>query len=528
MYRPKPIPPIRLNKLENVPEYDDLASLFEQLRHAPGRRFELPIVLDEGKRCYMLAATVGPDGADPEFAFYSGLGNKAPLLWTHTTKDFPFLLNLLLGELTGVSLEETIAKAASEDLQGMRLGINPAFMGSGDGHGWGGSQAEVEEKWLASLEGDLQNMPAPSVLQSIMISKLSGMLTVTDGSEEVKIYFMDGMPTHGMSIETTGDGAVTELLTWEKGRFKFFPNEHTTEKTVRKRLEVLLMEGVTMLDQRTYLNKNGLTMDTYLIRKDPNMSEPEFVKRVSAAAPIPFEWQKNFYLLIDGETNLFDLLRACPVPKAEWVPVMFNLISCEIVVLSDRPAQSARKNLFYAAPIDRASIDGAIKVASREETGIFTYPMMAYFLDMEFMRFEAGGPPFALVLFEMMYKSMYGLEPPSNSQICEVVRRVKMVQRNIDLFGHWETFGYSLLLPQTDAAATSLVVMRLSEVIRDGSMEGDINKDNLALAIGVGNVPEDCRHMGVLLAGVKEAKERAKRGTSPIVLMRSLENTPGT
>jgi GGDEF domain-containing protein len=285
------------------------------------------------------------------------------------------------------------------------------------------------------------------------------------------------------------------------------------------------MEGVTMLDQRTYLTRAGLAMDSYLIRKDPSMSETDFGKRVAGAAPIPFEWQKNFYLLVDGESTLFDLLRACPLPKAEWVPVMFNLISCEIVILSDRPAQTARKNLFFADPVDRASIDGAIKVASREETGIFTYPMMAYFLENEFSRFESGGAPFALVLFEMMYKSQYGLEPPSPTLIQEVVRRVKMIQRKIDLFGHWETFSFALILPLTDAAATSLVVMRLAEVIRDSSLEGDINKDNLALAVGVGNVPEDCRHMGVLLAGVKEAKERAKRGASPIVLMRSLESS---
>jgi len=527
MYRPKPIPPIRLNQLESVPTYEQLHVFYEQVRSAAGRRLELPIIVDDGRRAFLLVSILPKDG-DPEFQLYSGLGNKAPLLWTHATCDMHFLLNLVLNDITGASIEDTLSKGRSTEIAGMRLGFNPALFGHTDAPvGWGTSSVPVpvDERNAATLEGDLKNIPAASILQSVLISKLNGLLVVADGSEEIKIYFVDGMPTHGHSIETVGDKSVIELLTWDMGRFKFLPNERSTEKTVNKRLEVLLMEGVTLLDQRTYLNQQGLTMESYLIRKEQALSEQEFEKKVSTGAPISGDTQKQFYRLVDSQSTLFEMLRGWPMAKSEWIPILFNLLSCDVVVLSDRPAMSSQKSRFSAVAIDRASIDGALKIMLRPDTGIMSYPMMAYFLDYEFQRFETGGPPFALVLFDMMMVDQYGtMLQPSPPVVAEVSRRIGLVKRKIDFFGHWETLGYALILPQTDSAASSLVVSRMAEVIRDGTIVGGINKNNLAIALGVGNLPEDANHLGVLLAGVKEAKERAKRGTSPIVLMRSLES----
>jgi GGDEF domain-containing protein len=406
------------------------------------------------------------------------------------------------------------------------LGFDTALFGHRNAPvGWGtqtDASASSDTRAAATLEGDVKNIPAAGILQSIMMSQLTGLLSVADESEEIKIYFVDGMPTHGTSIETTGDRTVLEVLTWDKGRFKFFDNERTVERTVSKRMDVLLMEGVTLLDQRTYLTQQNLTMESYLIRKDPSLSEADFAKKVANAAPIPIEVQKQFYRRIDSQSKLFEILRSWPMPKSEWLPIMFNLVTCDVVVLADRPALASQKSRLSAAAVDRTSIDGAHKIMLRPDTGAISYQMMAYFLEYEFQRLEAGGSPFAFALFDMMAIDQYvGLQPPTPAIIAEVSRRIGLVTRKIDLLGHWETLGYALLLPQTDAAAASLVIARIVEVIRDGTMAGGISKDNLAIAFGVGCVPEDTDHAGVLLAGVKEARERAKRGSSPIVLMRS-------
>jgi len=334
MYRPKPIPPIRLNQLEVAPTYEQLHAFYEQVRKAPGRRLELPIIVDEGRRAFLLAATLTNEANDPDFQLLAGVGIKAPLLWTHTTCDMHFLLNLVLNDITGASIEDTLSKGTSTEIAGMRLGLNPALFGHRDAPvGWGTNTSMTgsgADRTAATLEGDLKNIPSASILQSVLISKLSGLLSVSDGSEEIKIYFVDGMPTHGTSIETTGDKSVIELLTWDKGRFKFFPNERSMEKTVNKRMEVLLMEGVALLDQRTYLTQQNLTMESYLIRKDPNLSEADFQTRVANAAPISINVQKQFYRRVDSQSTLFEILRAWPMPKSEWIPIMFNLIAAKL------------------------------------------------------------------------------------------------------------------------------------------------------------------------------------------------------
>lgn len=521
MYRPKPIPPIRLEKLDAVPDPDRLMALHEQVRRVVGRRVELPIVIQQGE--YVLAAIVPPGGGDgfPEWGLYEGLGPRAPLMWSHVTGDVKFLHHILVEALTGTSFQDQIEHTVSKEVK--QMGFNPSaiFIDGTKSSEWG--KKEESDAPAASLEGELKDISPPSLLQSVQLSKLNGLLLVSDGTEEIKIFFVDGAPVHATSIENQGNGSVIELLTWEKGKFKFYPNERTTERTVTKRVDALLMEGITLLDQQTFLSKAGVDMDKYLIRKDPNLGEKEFEERLKKGAPLGLEPQKAFYRMIDSQSTLFELLRLSPKPRSEWVPIMFNMLSCDLIVLSDRPAQSARKNLFYSAPVDRNVIDSAQRVMVRAETGLYTYNFMLFFLEQEFMRFENGGGPFSLILMEMMTRDEKVVEQPKPAVVKEVARRIGLVKRNIDIFGHWETLGYALILPQTDAGATALVAARLPEVIWDATMPGGITKTNLLLACGVGSVPEDCTHMGVLLAGAKEAKERAKRSVSPVVLMRGLE-----
>jgi hypothetical protein len=95
----------------------------------------------------------------------------------------------------------------------------------------------------ATLEGDLKNMQVPNLLQSIAISKMTGKLFVHSPNGDAQIFFEEGAPLHAITRETAGDLALIELLLWEEGEFLFFPEERSTEKTVNKRLDALLMEG---------------------------------------------------------------------------------------------------------------------------------------------------------------------------------------------------------------------------------------------------------------------------------------------
>ena len=97
MYRPKPIPPIRLTKLATVPSYNDVLAVFNQTKHAIGKRIELPFTLENGVN-YLLVAVAQPEGGDPTWMLYLGATQKAPVIFSDATGDLQFLVTLIKGE----------------------------------------------------------------------------------------------------------------------------------------------------------------------------------------------------------------------------------------------------------------------------------------------------------------------------------------------------------------------------------------------------------------------------------------------
>src|SRR5262249_15784177 len=128
--------------------------------------------------------------------------------------------------------------------------------------------AEEKSAVAPTLEGNLGEMQAPSLLQSIAISKMSGRLSVVSTAGGPEIFFENGIPIHGTALTATGDASIVELTTWEAGKFRFQRGETTTERTVKRRLDTLLLEGATLLDQLRHLQKCGLRMEAYLVKKE--------------------------------------------------------------------------------------------------------------------------------------------------------------------------------------------------------------------------------------------------------------------
>src|SRR5262249_27887456 len=137
----------------------------------------------------------------------------------------------------------------------------------------------------ATLEGDLKNLQVPNLLQSINLAKMTGKLDVRSKSENADVYFQDGVPTHASVKDTTGDAALIELITWRNGEFRFWPDEKTHDRTVTRRLDSMLMEGVALLDQHNYLETAGLKLESCLVKKNAMISEEEFAARVAKGAP---------------------------------------------------------------------------------------------------------------------------------------------------------------------------------------------------------------------------------------------------
>jgi GGDEF domain-containing protein len=519
---------IRLPKQSAMPSYGDVQFLMQEANKIIGRWVELPFAGKDKRQEFILAvqATRGQD--DPNWTLYLVTGTGQVAQWQYPSRDVGLICNLILTASGADQVEEMVSTSAlmgdSVKATSEMSSINLKAVTTG-----GSIQFEPPRPGARStLEGDLKNLQVPNLLQSINLAKMTGKLDIRNKSESAELFFHDGLPMHAAVQGTTGDSAVIELITWQLGEFRFWPDEKTSERTVTKRLDSMLMEGVALLDQNKYLTETaGLKLESCLVKKNAMISEEEFMARVAKGAPIGLGAQLDFYELIDNRNTLFDLLRNRPMTKVEWVPILFNLVSCGLVSITDQAPQQNRLASLKALGIDDAAVQGVIKNLIRPETGIFTYPAFIYLLDQEYLRYEYFNTPFSLLVFSIGQRKGDKVESLQMLAVRRAMQRISVVKRAVDMLGHYETFDYAMLLPNTNSAAASALATRIADVLREAPLSSDMDLRSLALAFGVATVPEDCQELDKVLLAARKARDKAKYGTQRVVLARDIINQPG-
>lgn len=552
---------VRLPKQSSLPSYGDIQFLMQEAQKMSGRVVELPFSSGDRKSEFVLAVHCytkeqDPSGMmDPEWTLTNYTGSPK-VEWKHPSRDVTLICNLVANASGSDQLQDVVPSSA---LYGS-VGADPTSHGSapstsssastgaynpvattsglsptkplGD---FGGASSESVSVTItfepprpgarATLEGDLNKLQVPNLLQSIGLAKMTGRLDVKTRSDNCNVFFQEGIPLHCKLKESTGDTALTELITWTEGEFRFWPDEKTMDRSVNRRLDSVLMEGVALLDQSKYLDTAGLKMESCLVKKNAMMSEEEFAARLEKGAPIALEPQLDFYELIDNRNTLFDLLRKRPMPKVEWVPILFNLVSCGLVQITDQAPAANRIARLKSLGIDDNAVQSVVKTLTRSETGILSYHAFIYFLDQEYLRYEYFNLPFSLVVFSLGQRKGGDDGPVEALQMLGIRRamqRIGLVKRSVDILGHYETFDYAILLPNTNAAAAGALANRIADVLREAPLASDMDSRSLALAFGVATVPEDSVDLDKLLNAAKNARDEAKKGKKRVVLARDL------
>lgn len=529
MYRPRQRTIKRLPHLERLPNIDDVMSAMQQARNSKGITFELDWTMADGLTAYRLLVTVNPDSSDPQWELIVGEGRNEVEAWSYKTGDVALVLNLVLSEAT-----ENVSDASTNLLGGGIDERNPGLSGSYSTSLMGlGALTTTSNKLpvfeathtqkAPNMEGTLKDMPVPTLLQSIAMGEMTGKLVITGDQTGSELFFTNGALIHAQVLNLKGDLAIMELVTWDDGRFMFYRDERTDQKTVERRVDALLMESITLLDQSKFLLKSGLKMETYLNKKYAELSEAEFEQKIKAGAPCDINLQKQFYLRLDGNSTMFDILRERPMVKKEWVPILFNMLQCDLVALSDKPLVKDKASLLASTALDRNAIDTVVKGLKRPDTGIISYPAFQFFLEQEFFRFQFSGAPFSVVIFDLWLQGQDKLEALPMQAIAEATRRVSSVKRSIDVLAHFEALNYALLLPNTETASAAILAHRMLEVIYANSLIAGMDPRRVALSFGIAGIPGDCREVGLLLSAAKVAKNVAQKSEFPIIMFKDLQ-----
>jgi len=541
--------PQRLPQLWNPPTFEDITKILSLSQKQGGKAIELPFSVPGNDSLYQIRVQQ-PENSDPEWTFSSGTLTGLATVWSIPCIDVQLIHSLVESESTGKDSVDLIAsnsfnrsttgniafpsaeiadQSTSQTMSGVAnamQSVNPAssqeITGSREaatvpGPPQGQSQSSSQGQQQASLEGDLEKLNLPAVLQSLALSKMTGRLGIASAFGGADIFLVEGNPVHATTGETKGDHAIIETLLWPSGKFKFFEQEKCTDYTLTKRLENLLMEGLTLLDQHNYLKNAGLNMDTYLKQAYSNLSEMQFEQLASRGAPVNMTLQKDFYLEIDSQLTLYELLLRMPLAKADWVPVVYNLVSVGLVRLANEVQKKEVVELVDKG-LDEQAIAAAIKPLTRMETDVFTYPVFQYFLKQEIARYGVDAKAFTLMVFDLLVERPNGLESMPLSAAKIALDRVKGVKRDIDILGHFETFDFAIILPQTATRSAGIVAQRILERINGepiASLAGSSSQINIAF--GMASYPQDGKTAGALMAAAAEAKKHARKTSIAIV-----------
>jgi DNA-binding response OmpR family regulator len=101
----------------------------------------------------------------------------------------------------------------------------------------------------SGLEGGIELIGAPGVLQMCHISQLTGVFTARNGNRLAQIRFRDGELIAAHCDGQQGAEAIYAFIGWSKGQFAFLPGSAGEGARLADSFDQLLLEGCRRLDE---------------------------------------------------------------------------------------------------------------------------------------------------------------------------------------------------------------------------------------------------------------------------------------
>ncbi|MBX9669709.1 MAG: DUF4388 domain-containing protein [Candidatus Obscuribacterales bacterium] len=509
----------KLPQLWSTPTIDNVVSMLTMSKKDPGLIVEQFWTV-EGQDCVFDLKSTADENGDPIWAMSKSTLKETKTLWEHRTVDTGLIHSLIIAEVSG-DITASSSSGGLNSTSSISLGVVSAEVepvkAAEDKKKQEQRRKEEREDVEAVLQGDINKVQLPTVLQSIQIGQMTGRLAIRSEGRGVDIYFDDGEPIHASDGVDTGQDVIMDLISLKVGKFRFLPDERTMERSINRRLDGLIMEAITLVDQSSFLEQQqGLNGEAYLIARNPSMSPEEFEEAVYQGNPVDPSLQRQLYREIGDYKKLSDVLRSKPLKRSEWVPIVFNLVTLNLIGVSDKPPQTRKATQLLDAQIDIKTLEQVLKPCMRAETGILTYPAFQYFVSQECFRYELCGMPLSVMVFSIRRRQDYAAA--DFTVVKEIMMAMSVIKRPIDMLGHFQMFDYAVVLPNTGTRSAAVFAQKTLETV-NGMTQGAV-----VMNFGIAGIPENCKTMGQLLSASYEAKKHAESAASPVILYQNIQS----
>ncbi|MBO6936355.1 MAG: DUF4388 domain-containing protein [Deltaproteobacteria bacterium] len=150
------------------------------------------------------------------------------------------------------------------------------------------------------FSGSLSEMGLVDLLQTIDISRKSGVLELSNGDRGGTVHFLNGRLVHAESGNLEGDRAIYRFLVWNEGEFDLeFRAVEPEKETIQTSTQGLLMEGMRRVDEWGRMLEQLPPLESIF--------EVESDELLDRLAEIPDEIN-HLLRLFDGHHSLMDVV----------------------------------------------------------------------------------------------------------------------------------------------------------------------------------------------------------------------------
>ena len=111
----------------------------------------------------------------------------------------------------------------------------------------------------AGMEGQIEVVGAPGVLQVCHLTRLTGTLTAVDAGRRADVRFREGEIVDAQCESVWGEDAVFAFLAWTQGRFHFHPGDPGEGVPLGESFNQMILEGCRRLDEQRARAPSGTT-----------------------------------------------------------------------------------------------------------------------------------------------------------------------------------------------------------------------------------------------------------------------------
>lgn len=99
------------------------------------------------------------------------------------------------------------------------------------------------------IEGNLQQLSIPDLLQILGMNRRTGRLSLHRGAERGEIQVAEGRPANAKLGVVEGEKALFRLLAWQEGTFAFTPGSAPARQRIQRAMDDALLEAMRQADE---------------------------------------------------------------------------------------------------------------------------------------------------------------------------------------------------------------------------------------------------------------------------------------